>query len=697
MKKQILIFILISCISATYSQSYTIKGSITSSGNKRTTILPNTSIADPHEKIENFVENKNPVRVYKTSLQPKLITIGPGTLVLPVKEYNSYTKEITTSTPIYKVKTIPQPQPTQQSIVKKVEEQKPVTNNGFKSLTEPTSLVAKSETPTSTENFDTRSLTDITTPLNNASTQLTNLEPLTAYTSGFKEMETIDPALMKQPQLTALTNGTEKKINGRSLIELAPIEGSSTKQTNKKFDDFLTELAPIEGGINKSINQKGLPELAPIEMGVMKSTNQNFIPELAPIETENQQKNSNSLKGLSIPTGTKLSSEKGSSYIFKPITIVDKKDNISSDYIPFRNKPSAGGGFILPELAPIEAKMSTKKDIIPELAPIEKMEVSKEILIPELAPLPKENNNFEIGIPALAPIGEDHYQQSLQTNVSKKDVPCVHVHEVKCPCYHPPTAKKTYSPKKTTYFTRKKKTSPKVIYVYRDAQKTTQTNERIVYVPQQQATEYKQEGQQKQPMVLYRDYTNVYNKQTQQSSNASITKPSNIQDAQKYYNQGNYAQGLTAGPTSGDYPMTSSNYDATMKYTFHVGDRGKYGVSVYNDQVYIMLSQNGKVIEYRSTIEGSGGRPKVNFFGAPTNVAGIPIEYNYNRSVSKIGNVRFEYDFEGFFKKVSNSNVFYTTKSSLSNVDNVYVRYDGSGNVSSVDPNYGLVQLNNPQ
>ena len=675
MKRQILVLLSISCLSIAYSQSYTIKGSITASRNSGQTILPNSSISDQNTKIENFVENKNPVRVYKTSLQPRLITIGPGTLVLPVKEFNSYTKEITTSKPTYIVKANVQPQiiqPTQQPVVVKKDESKPLTDNGFRPLTEPITLVTKTET-LSTENFDTRSLTDVSTPLNNASTQLTSLEPLTAYTPNFKEKETIDPSLIKQPELTALTNGTEKKVIGRSLPELAPINGSSIKLTN----------------------QNTLPELAPIEGGAMKSINQTNIPELAPIEAEAQQKSSNNSKGMFIPTGTKLSSEKGASYIFKPITIVEQKENISSDNIPYRNKPSAGGGFVLPELASIEGSKTVKNNIIPELAPIEKMEEKKDILIPELAPIEKVKVSNEVSIPELAPLDEVHYQQPVKTNTTKKGVPCVHVHAPNCPCYHPTATKSTYTTKKRTYTTKKKTYVPKVIYVYRDAPRTVQTNERVVYVNQQ--TETKQEEQQKQPMVLYRDYTNVYNKQNQQSSNSGNTKPSNIQDAQKYYNAGNYAQDLNAGPTSGDYPMTSSNYNATMKYTFHVGDRGKYGVSVYNDQCFIMLSQNGKVIEYRSTIDGSSARPKVNFFGAPTNVAGIPIEYNYNRSVSKIGNVKFEYDFEGYFKKVGSSCVFYTTKSSLSSVENIYVRYDGSGNVTSVDPNNGLIQLNNPQ
>ncbi len=659
MKRQILVLLSISCISITYSQSYSIKGSITATRNNGTTILPNSSILDPNNKTENFVENKNPIRVYKTSLQPQLITIGPGTLVLPVKEYNSYTKEITSSKPTYIVKTNVKPQSSeivQQPIVAKKEETKTLKDNGFRPLTEPAILVTKSETTTTTENFDSRSLTDLTTPLNNASTQLTSLEPLTAYTPGFKEVETIDPSLMKQPQLTALINGTEKKVIGRNLPELAPIDGGMIKTSSKNI----------------------LPELAPIEGGGVKSKNQTNIPELAPIEAENQQRSSNNSKGMFIPTGTKLSSEKGSSYIFKPITIVEQKENISTDNIPFRNKPSAGGGFVLPELAPIEASKTAKNDIIPELAPIEKISEPKNEIIPELAPL----DNV-------------HYQQPIKQNLTKKGVPCVHVHAPNCPCYHPNVSKKTYPSKKKTYTSRKKTYGQKVIYVYRDAPKTEQTNDRIVYVSQQK-TEYKQEEQQKQPMVLYRDYTNVYNKQNQSSSNPVNTKPSNLQEAQKYYNPGNYAQGLTAGPTSGDYPMTSSNYDATMKYTFHVSDRGEYGISVYNEQIYILLAQNGKVLEYRSTVDANSSKPKLNFFGAPTNVAGVPIEYNYNRSVSKIGNVKFEYDFEGFFKKVGSSNVFYNSKSKLSNVDNIYVRYDASGNIISLDPNYGLIQLNNP-
>lgn len=679
MKKQILILLSIACISNSYAQSYTIKGSLTPTKNSGITILPNSSIVDPNEKTTNFVERKTPQRVYKTSLQPQLITIGPGTVVLPVKEYNSYSKETITYRPNYELKAnTSNDKLTQPPIVKKEEQVNQPNNNSLRPLTEPTKLLA-TENPL-TDNIDFRSLTDVATPLNNASTELTSLEPLTAYTPNFKEKETIDPALIKQPELTALTNGTEKKVLGRTLPELAPIE-AGTKTVQKNSELILPELAPIEGGISNQKTSTG-------------------IPELAPIETEQSQRSSSGSKGLTIPTGVKLSSEKGSSYIFKPITIVEQKQNTSSttDYVPYRNKPSAGGGFVLPELAPIEKESVAKDNVIPALAPIEKMEAAKEIAIPELAPLPKENNNFEAGIPSLAPLSGEHYQQPVKTNASKKNVPCVHVHAPDCPCYHAPTVTKT-TPKKK-YTTSKKKTtnSPKVIYVYRDAPKPVQTTERIVYVPQEHYVETKQEEQeQKQEKILYRDYTNAYNKQTQQNSKPVVTtKPGNLQEAQKYYNPSNYAQGLTAGPTSGDYPMTSSNVDANMRYTFHVGERGKYGVSVYNDVCYIMLSQNGKVIEYRSSADPQYGKPKLNFFGAPTNVAGIPIEYNYNRSVSKIGNVKFEYDFEGFFKKVGPSNVLYTSKSSISNVDNIYIRYDGSGNVASVDPNIGLVQLNNP-
>ena len=141
--------------------------------------------------------------------------------------------------------------------------------------------------------------------------------------------------------------------------------------------------------------------------------------------------------------------------------------------------------------------------------------------------------------------------------------------------------------------------------------------------------------------------------------------------------------------------MTNHGNEAPMKYTFHVNKDGKYGISIYNDYAYVLLSQNGNVIEYRMGSDANLGKPKLNFFGAPTVVAGIPIEYNYNRSVNKIGNICFEYDFEGFFKKVGKSCVFYNSRSRLSNVENIFVRYDGNGMVSSVDPNNGTVLLNN--
>ena len=669
MKRFYLILASTCCILISYGQSHTIKGTLNASSKNGITILPNTLVAENSTPVANFVEKKTATRVYKTSLQPQLITIGPGTTILPVRTIpnpntsnnnNSNTSNNTT-------------------ITKVVEQPKKVVENGFRPLTESITTPSTS-TENQNSNLNLRPLTDVVVLTNNSSTQnkqLPSLEPLVAYSAGFKEVETIDPSLIKQPGLNPLTGSSISKVIGRTLPELAPIEG---KQNNlsKKIENGLPELAPIEGSYNKPNVSDG-------------------IPQLAPIESDNQQKNyddksSSSPKGLSMPTGTKLNSQNGSSYIFKPITIVKNvNDKTSSgDNIPYRNKPSAGGGLVMPELSPIEKMVDSKKDIIPALAPIEKLETIKEDLIPELAPIEATAYKKDFSIPALASLNSAQYQPKK----SRKAVPCVHIHAPNCPCFHS-TAKQPVA-KKKTYTAKRKSASPRVIYVYRDAPKTFESKERIVYVPEQQKTEYKEETKQ-QPMVLYRDYTNAYNKQQTQQASTSNTnsKPSNIQDAQKYYNPNNYAQGLTSGPTSGDYPMTNHGNDAPMKYTFHVNKDGKYGISIYNDYAYVLLSQNGNVIEYRMSSDANLGKPKLNFFGAPTVVAGIPIEYNYNRSVNKIGNICFEYDFEGFFKKVGKSCVFYNSRSRLSNVENIFVRYDGNGMVSSVDPNNGMVLLNN--
>jgi hypothetical protein len=279
---------------------------------------------------------------------------------------------------------------------------------------------------------------------------------------------------------------------------------------------------------------------------------------------------------------------------------------------------------------------------------------------------------------------------------------------------NPATKKRVATKKRTikkTYYTKKKASPKTVVYAYKQDPIQTKNTERIVYVPLQSEQEQikqpkqqvytpKEEPSQNKEKVVYRDYTNVYSKESplyqtpcncpQSNQQATIAK-----DAKSYYNPNNYAAGLNSGPTSGDYPIATSASNADMKYTFYVNPRGKYGVSIYNNNFSVLLSQNGKVMEYKAYGEGSNtGNPKLNYFGSPESIAGIPIEYNYNRTVHKIGNIKFDYDFEGFFKTVGNSMVFYNSRSSLSKVDNINVKYDASGNVTSVDSNNGVIQYN---
>ena len=661
MKKLLFITFSFSASTLLLAQSHTVKGKLVPSYKNSITILPTTEKFDNQSSNLNFVELKSTIRVYKTSLQPQLVTIYPVTTILPV---NTIPQKNTSTSSATVAAVIP---------VKVNETKKEVLNPEFRSLTDNVST-PMSENKETAETGIFRSLTDVTSStniINQPLNSIPSLEPLVDYPSNFKSVETIDPTLMNQNKQLAPLTQNQSKSTGRLIPELAPIYSSGEKSDTKKTSGSQ------------------LPELAPIESGYVKPNSGSDIPELAPLEqnkTNYDGKSNSNQKGMVMPTGTKLSSQNGS-FIFKPITQVQISEESSDNiYGPYRNRTSAGGGMGMPALAAIETYVKKDESTMPALAKIEKLETPKTDIIPALAPIEPGYTKTEYTAPALAAIENFKYQP-----IKKTTVPCQHIHDPNCPCSHAPV-KKPVAKKKT--IAKSGSSKPKVIYVYKQAPQQY-NNERVVYVQNSQNVQTEQPQEQpKQQMVLYRDYTNVYNKQNQNQSQQPSTKSSNLQDAQKYYNPSNYAQGLSAGPTSGDYPMTNTSADVNMKYTFHVNEKGKYGVSIYNDFCYILLSQNGKVIEYRSSSDPSYGKPRLNFFGAPTNVSGIPIEYNYNRSVSKIGSIRFEYDFEGFFKKVSSSNVFYTSRSSLSNVDNIYVRYDGGGRVSSVDPNNGIVSFN---
>jgi hypothetical protein len=508
---------------------------------------------------------------------------------------------------------------------------------------------------------------------------------------------TVNSNKPKMPELAPIGVQTSQKASSLKMPELAPIDGQSIKI---KATSLMPELAPIEGQEDKK-NQPVMPELAPIEDGNK--------PVVELLQETNSAKVKTNLRGFTMPKGTSMIARTGRSFLFQPaIPVVDTIDEIKNSVDEQMNsKPSAGGGMGMIALAPIETTTEKKSNAMPALAPIESsIPILETSSTTTLKPI-----NSQQGQPAkqLYTPTAPRQQQPQMT------VPCQHVHAVNCPCcnagkkvYTAPkkkwTAKKRYYPKpvyntQPDYYTQPVyKSEVTQVYQQQDPNRTRIT-ERIVYVPMNQRTAQKQVAQTqqyqapaKQERVVYRDYTNAYNKQQAVQQN---NQPSN---ANKYYDPKNYAPGLSAGPTSGDYPASGNSSNVDMQYSFYLNKRGKYSVGVYNYACSITLSQDGKIKEYKINadpkVDPKYYKPKLNFFGSPENVAGIPIEYNYNRTVHKIGDVVFEYDFEGFFEKVGTSTVYYTSRSSISQVDGINVHYDPNNDVASVDPNNGLIQFN---
>ncbi len=573
-------------------------------------------------------------------------------------------------------------------------------NNSFTSLTD---YGTNNSKPLQSSNNNSSNFQSLTSPSNKvASTPPVNvsLEPLTYVTPKAKVqtgVETLDPSRIN----TSLSNTTNsEKVVANSNLRNSPQE--TLPPRNSVARTKMPELAPIEGASDVANNSNGysknqnggMPELSPIDgqTNVTVKANQSTMPELAPIEDErteepkqtsnhNQglnQENPNRVRGFLIPKGTLLKANETKSYIIKPAAPVknivpfklDDSDELQS------TKPSAGGGMgFRPDVEEINSNYVSALDVIET---------------------PIQNNQTQ-----------QQLQQAAKNHQHDPNNPC-------CKVQMSYATKKKVVYKKPVYRKKKTYTQQPVVYTYKQDPVKTQNTERIVYVPIQQLQQetktvqvYKpqvvpqpvQQPVKSQDKVVYRDYTNTYTK-----ANPSQTPECNCpgtnqnaggnKDNKRYYNPNNYANGLNSGPTSGDYPVSGSSSDVDMKYTFYVNPRGKYGVSVYNNNCSVLLQQNGKVVEFKIYGDPKTDQPKLNYFGSPESIAGIPIEYNYNRSVHKIGNIKFDYDFEGFFKTVGNSNVFYTPRSTLSKVDNTNVRYDAGGNVTSVDQNSGIVQYN---
>lgn len=507
-------------------------------------------------------------------------------------------------------------------------------------------------------------------------------QPLNNYSS-----ETVDPSLLNptkatinlasnyatttvMPELVAIEGGKTRGYTNTSVMpELAPIEG---KPTASYSSNTMPQLAPIEGTVPGSVQGKpttSMPQLAPIyEEQTLNANNA-----LTPISTNNP----NATRGMEMPKGTVLAAQKRVSYVFKPA--VPQTTTTKQEFVE-NYKPGAGGGYIMPELEKIENSSTNSTSSMPALALIEQQAVA---------------TNYYT------------QQQPVRLAAAQPVAPKKVAAQQPCNC---PTVKKKkwYPPKKKYYY--KPPVQPTVKYV-------EQPSQTIVYVPvqQQQQTSpapaqqpvYQQPVQQ-QPKdnFTYRDYTNTYKKEQNyknpcncgtQSSQPQQTKPSiftKSEDPSVYYDPTKYS-GVSAGPTSGDYPVnpTDVGTDLGMRYTFFVNRKGEYSVKVYNSLMDVLIRQDGKVIEYNVNGTQDANAPK-NYFGSIDNLAGVPITYNYNRSINRIGNLDFTYDFEGFIKTIGGTPVVYNNRSKLSQVGNVHVTYNGNA-VSGVTPNNNLVVFTN--
>lgn len=535
----------------------------------------------------------------------------------------------------------------------------------------------------------------------------------------------------------------KQQSNSNTMPALAPIQ-SSNNNLGERF--AMPALASID---DRDIPQQqkaqtGMPELAPIESAEDNSNSKTpIMPALQPINGENggaaivpNKDGSYLIKSITLPYGTEIKGTRKQAVLVRPNVVVQPQEK------PY--KPGAGGGMGLilsddePQQQTTEYQGVTYQSQQPKY-------VTKKVTVYQQQPQqvvyqqqPQQQVVYQ------QPQQQVAYQQPKTTYTAK---PCLHNHTVPCPCCvaKPAVAKKWKPKPKKRYAYRQPVTyiyeeiieepQPQIVY----QQPQVKVQERVIYVPMQQQKQTvvqqpitQKPVEQPQQKVVYTDYTKIYykepekpqnncacpvntntnnynNNNNQNNSNNNYYNQNNNQSSgtmgvnnsanqpQKYYAPSNY-QGLNAGPASGDYPINNNTTDDPFRYTFYVNEKGKYSVLVYNQRASLIVRQDGIVESWNPTSESNSQQnngTKLNYFGKPETLGGIPIAYNYNRKIHKIGNIKFDYDFEGFFKTVNGSNVFYNNRSSLERVDQTKVIYDMNGYVTGVDPNNDLIKLSN--
>lgn len=144
----------------------------------------------------------------------------------------------------------------------------------------------------------------------------------------------------------------------------------------------------------------------------------------------------------------------------------------------------------------------------------------------------------------------------------------------------------------------------------------------------------------------------------------------------------------------------------------YLSQNGKASYRIVLNNIYIVLSENGKLTEIKTDTYGTIiynfnkrvdqiGDMKIgfNYRGFVNMIGSTPIMYDYNGRIERIGNLTFKYNYNNLLASIGEQVIIYNTDYSIDRFDKYKITYNYEKQVKQIDNSNGIIilQLNYDQ
>lgn len=149
-----------------------------------------------------------------------------------------------------------------------------------------------------------------------------------------------------------------------------------------------------------------------------------------------------------------------------------------------------------------------------------------------------------------------------------------------------------------------------------------------------------------------------------------------------------------------------NDMQAQQLSNIYLTQKGKAAYRIALNNIYIVLSENGKLTEIKTDAYGTIiyninkrvdqiGDMKIgfNYQGFVNNIGTTPIIYDYNGRIDRIGNLELKYNYNNLLVSIGGQAIIYNADNTIDRFDRFKIIYNYEKQVQQIDNSNGLIIL----